>query len=139
MGRFEELPHTADLKLRFYGKDLKDLFQTAALGLFSSLTELPKIEGKETLSLSVSAPNKEELLYQWLRHLYLKFAVDEYLLKECIIEEISRTHIKAHASGERYAPARHCILHEIKGITYCDLKVEQEKDGSWQAEAVFDV
>lgn len=139
MGNFEQIEHTADIKLGIKGGDIKDLFETAALGLFSLITKEDSIKAEEEFEFCISSDNIEELFIQWLRELFLKFSVDEYVLRGFQIQDLSNTMIKAVCKGERFDPSRHNIINEIKAVTYCDLRVEQVKDGTWQAEVVFDV
>jgi SHS2 domain-containing protein len=46
--------------------------------------------------------------------------------------------LTATARGEPYDPARHVLAHEVKAITYHELKVEQTADG-WLAEVIVDI
>ena len=52
--------------------------------------------------------------------------------------EVSEAGLKAIAYGEPMDPARHEPAHEVKAITYHDLKVEQTADG-WLAEVIVDI
>ena len=42
------------------------------------------------------------------------------------------------AHGEPYDPDRHQLSHEVKAITYHELRVEQV-DGEWLAEVIVDI
>ena len=46
--------------------------------------------------------------------------------------------LTAVCRGERLDRARHQLEHEVKAITYHELKVEQTADG-WLAEAIVDI
>ena len=37
MRRYEEIEHTADLAIKAYGRDMKELFANAAYGMFSAM------------------------------------------------------------------------------------------------------
>ncbi|MBU3933351.1 MAG: archease, partial [Candidatus Omnitrophica bacterium] len=50
MKRYEIIDHTADIGLRAYGKDLKQLFTNAAYGMFDILADLKKVRAKERLA-----------------------------------------------------------------------------------------
>jgi SHS2 domain-containing protein len=43
------------------------------------------------------------------------------------------------AWGEPLDPARHVLLHEVKAITYHELKVEPTPDSGWLAEVIVDI
>ncbi|MBL7092144.1 MAG: archease, partial [Candidatus Omnitrophica bacterium] len=61
MKRYEIIDHTADIGLRAYGKDLKQLFANAACGMFGILADLKNVRPKESLEIKQKAPNIEEL------------------------------------------------------------------------------
>ena len=44
MKRFEELDHTADVGIRAYGRTLDELFENAAAGMFSLITDLDAVK-----------------------------------------------------------------------------------------------
>ncbi len=46
MKKYEILEHKADLKIRVFGKDLKELFENAAEGMFSLITNLDNVKKK---------------------------------------------------------------------------------------------
>jgi hypothetical protein len=47
--------------------------------------------------------------------------------------------VQVTAGGEPFDPARHRSEHEVKVITYHELKVEQQADGTWLAEVIVDI
>jgi len=52
MKKFETFPHTADIGLRVYGDDLKDLFINAGEGLLFLMREEKNIKEKQIYKLS---------------------------------------------------------------------------------------
>ncbi len=136
--KYEIINHTADIGIKVYGKDLKELFINAAFGMFEIIADLKSVETKKLIRLNLKAPNIEELLVSWLRELLYQYNTKEILFKEFTIEQLSENQIKAKAKGERFNPQKHELKTEVKAITYHGLKAEQTKDG-WQAEVIFDV
>ena len=72
MQPFEILDHTADLSLRAYGRDLRELIENAAAGLLALLYAGPPPAATATRDLSVTADRPEFVLQRALREfLYL--------------------------------------------------------------------
>ena len=135
--KYEVLDHTADLGLVIYGRDLRELFKNAAFAMFDQIAELERVEERDIFEVIQDAPNVEELLVAWLRELLFQFSVRDFLFKDFSIEDISQTHIKGTARGERIDRTRHELKKEIKAVTYHELKVEK-RDGGWRSQVIFD-
>ena len=138
MKRYEIIDHTADIGLRAYGKDLKQLFTNAACGMFGILADLKNVRPKESLEIKLKAPNIEELFLSWLSELLYQHNSKGIIFKEFLIDKLDERSISAQARGERLDLKRHRLKTEIKAATYHELKVQKVKD-IWQAEVIFDV
>ncbi|GAG16189.1 unnamed protein product, partial [marine sediment metagenome] len=55
MKRYEVIDHTADIGIKTYGKDLKELFVNAAYGMFDILADLKNVRAKEQLAIKLKA------------------------------------------------------------------------------------
>src|SRR5260370_21192608 len=64
--RFEIVEHPADIGFRAWGRTREELFENAALALFSLGCELAAVEEKETRTIQVTGADLETLLYAWL-------------------------------------------------------------------------
>ena len=73
MKRYEEIPHTADIGVRVYGADLKELFKNAAFSMFDIIADLEGIKGSVTVDVDLKADSPEELLVNWLDELLYNF------------------------------------------------------------------
>lgn len=138
MKNFEFLGHTADIRLRVYGKDFESLFMNAAKGLYS-LMECRYADGqdKEATEVEVSADSAENLLVRFLNELIyyaevkksggeiLVSAVKKLKKKYCLRFKIERRKIKA-------------LGREVKAATYHNMKIEQE-EGFLSVSLIFDV
>ncbi|GAF71160.1 unnamed protein product, partial [marine sediment metagenome] len=60
MKRYEQIPHTADIAIRVYGKDLKELFINAAYGMFDIIADLEGLKSSVSMDVNLKAPSKEE-------------------------------------------------------------------------------
>ena len=136
--RFEIIEHTADIGLKIYGSDLRDLFVNAARGLFSLIIDLKKEETDSRIEVSLKADNEEELLVLWLNELIFQFNARGFIPKEFKINEITNNAIEVEVQGEKLDLSKHKVLSEIKAATYHDLEIKAIKEGL-QASVIFDI
>jgi SHS2 domain-containing protein len=143
---FEQLPHTADIKIRVFGTTLKDLFKHALVGMFQVIR--PIVIGctiekdrvvcrllPEQRTVEVSSIDIPALLVDFLSEaLYLSDVHNEAYL-DATIHHLNETHIKATLYGVKVTGFQ---VVELKAVTYHDLQVKQVR-GQWQADIVFDI
>jgi SHS2 domain-containing protein len=135
---YETFDHTADLGLRVRAADLDTLFAEAAEALFATIVDdLGSVDPLERIEVEIAGEEREFLLFDWLRELLYRFDAEHRLLAK-FEAHVSDAGLKASAWGEPYDPARHQLGHEVKAITYHELKVEQTADG-WLAEIIVDI
>jgi SHS2 domain-containing protein len=136
---YETFEHTADLGLRIRALDLDSLFAEAGRGLFSLIVEhLDDVRPVEVVSLGVVGAELDYLLFDWLNELLYIFETRRLVLAEFDVT-IADGGLQATARGEPLDPARHRSEHEVKAITYHELKVEQQPNGAWLAEMIVDI
>lgn len=143
---YEILPHTADLKIRVWGKTIEELFRYALIGMFQSIG--PQAFGCERRdnqlicpelpierAVSIQSYSKDELLIDFLSHaLYLSDVHNEAYL-DVTISELSSTNL--HATLHGIVINRFDVV-EIKAVTYHGCAIEL-KNGLWRVEIVFDI
>ena len=134
----ELFEHTADLGLRVRAADLDTLFAEAAAGLFSAVVEDPAAIRPETaVAVELTGTDREYLLFDWLKELLYRFDSDHLVFGRFEVR-VRDDGLSGTAWGEPLDPARHVLLHEVKAITYHELKVEPTPDG-WLAEVIVDI
>ncbi|HOG06696.1 MAG: archease [Syntrophales bacterium] len=156
MTRYEVFDHTADLGILFEGRDLADLFETAAFAVFDLMTELPAVEERRTHRFIVTGGDREDLLVNFLRELLYLFNGRGFLVRRCAVriddagepetrsrpapsEAVSvgsepvppQWRLEAEAAGEPFAPDRHRMKTEIKAVTYHGLEIRETTAGWW--------
>jgi len=140
MKNYELIEHTADIGIKVYAKDLKQLFVNAASGMFDIIAERKSGIGsrlnKSAIKINKEAPNLEELLVVWLSELLFLYNTKEIIFNNFNIKKLTDQDIDAAVSGKAIANYR--INTEIKAVTYHDLKIEKTKKG-FQARVIFDV
>lgn len=135
---YELFEHTADLGLRVRAPDLDSLFAEAAACLFSAVVEdIAAIRPEKAVTVELAGTDREFLLFDWLKDLLYRFDADHMLFGKFVVR-VRDDGLTATAWGEPLDPARHLLGHEVKAITYHELKVERTDDG-WLAEVIVDI
>ena len=135
---FETFAHTADLGLRVRSASRESLFEEAALGLFSMLIVDPsEVQPREEIRIEIDADEIEYQLFDWLSELLYRFDTQHLLLGQFYVE-FNDGKLIGICRGEPLDRVRHVMDHEVKAITYHDLRVE-ESDGEWLAEVIVDI
>ena len=135
---YEVFEHTADLGLRIRAKELTELFAEAARALFSIIVENPDaVRPIEEREFTIPGDELDYLLRDWLNELLYTFETSHLLLAEFDVE-MDDQGLRARARGEPIDIERHHLEHEVKAITYHELKV-QRTDGGWLAEVIVDI
>jgi len=138
MKRYEQLPHTADIAVRIYGGDLKELFTNAAYAMFDIIADLEGLKSSVSADIDVKAASKEELLISWLDELLYNFYTKSIIFFSFDISSISESRLIAKASGRHVGENRNRLKTEIKAATYHDLEIKK-KDEGYTVDIVFDV
>ena len=137
--KYEIVEHTADVGLRVFGKDLKELFSNAAYGLFDLIVaDLGTIRPEQAVSLTVEAEDVEDLFADWLRELLYLCNAERWLFSKFEVLDSDSKRLKARCWGESYDASRHAWEMEIKAVTVHRLRVERVEAG-WRAQVIFDI
>jgi SHS2 domain-containing protein len=132
--RFEEIEHTADLAMRVYGQNMRELFTNAAHGMFALMAE-PSLEGPACKrEVSLEAMDYESLLVDWLNELIYLHEVEGETYYRFAIKTLSPTQFKAHVTGG-FTKSK---TKAIKAATFHDLAIKETANGL-TATIVFDV
>ncbi|OGW74769.1 MAG: hypothetical protein A2Z72_04975 [Omnitrophica bacterium RBG_13_46_9] len=138
MKRYEQIPHTADIALRVYGKDLRELFINAAYGMFDVIADLEGLESSVSIDINLEAPSKEELLVSWLDELLYNFYTKGIIFFEFDVNFFNEIQLVAKAHGRHVGQNRNRLKTEIKAATFHDLSIREAKEGL-STDIVFDV
>ncbi|RKY88364.1 archease [candidate division KSB1 bacterium] len=139
---YEYINHTADAGLKAYGKNIEELFVTAATGMFNIIADVSSVEIKTKKSLSIQASRIDELLKIWLSELLYLHSSEHFIFKKFRVKitnsENKNFSLKGTAEGEPFNPEKHILLAEIKTVTYHQLSVKKRND-YWEANVIFDL
>ncbi|MFC6718840.1 archease [Natrialbaceae archaeon GCM10025810] len=167
---FELRAHTADVAVAASGDTLESVFAAVADGLAAAMCDdvPPPDETSETagddstpearVSLSVTAENREALLFDYLDELIYLRDVRGELLVDNRVERVERVADERDGAGSdgadgkgaggdaswtleasaRGVPLAEIDARDVKAVTYSEMRLEAV-DGKWEAYVVFDV
>jgi len=134
MKKYEILEHISDLKIKVFGRNKKELFLNLAMesslqpGIETGKKKVKKkikINSEDPSSLLIDFLSEVNYLNETLKEVYHKIKFNKFSEKE----------IDGILEGERIS--RFGL--QIKGVTWHDFKITQKKDGTLEAEILFDI
>jgi SHS2 domain-containing protein len=138
----QPLDHTADVGVEISAESLEELYAEAAVAFCQTITVPSTVRPRERRRVVKRAPDRVELMVEWLEELLYLFDAHELLFAaaEVTLDEPPGVgfELRGEIAGERFDPDRHPVKVAIKGITYHGLEV-RERDGGWWARVIFDI
>ncbi len=135
MKKYEILEHTADAKIKVFGKAKQDLFLNAMLGMMAVLKTKKEKGGQMAVrKIKIISPDINALLVDFLGEVnYLAQTHWEVYICAKFLK-FSDTRLEAQVSGYKVNE----FGGEIKAVTYHGLKILEVAD-HWEADIVFDI
>jgi SHS2 domain-containing protein len=118
---------TSDVVFEAYGKDLKELFENAALALFSVISQIEKVSPLVEKEVEVEGEDLKDLMFNWLQEMIGIVDLQGLFLSKFEVEEISKTHVRAKCYGEGADPKKGGTL--VKAVTYYKFNLEKTGKG----------
>ena len=137
--RYRVFDHTADIGLEVEAPTLPELFEAAARALFDQITDVDAVRPLETREVSAEASGTEELLVRWLSELIFLHDAEGVLFSRFEVRSLTPTRVTAGVAGEPFDRARHPVKTEVKAVTYHQVSVDEQPDGTHVARFVVDV
>jgi SHS2 domain-containing protein len=135
---WEHFDHKADMGIRGIAPTLAQAFEQAAVALTAVVTDPEEITLSETVSVHCKNADPEILFLDWINELIFLMASRGLLFGRYQVA-IADGELTATASGEAVEVSRHQPAVEIKGATFTELRVYQNRDDTWVAQCVVDV
>jgi SHS2 domain-containing protein len=135
---YEVLEHAADVGFRTRAATLPELFERAAQALVAMAMETGEIEPRQSYPLEVRGESLESLLVNWLSEVVYYLDGPQLAMRSFHVSELTPSRVSAEAIGEPRDPARHPAKLVVKGVTYHQLKIAQDRQG-WLCEVFLDV
>lgn len=132
---YEVLPHTADLRIRAWGRTREELFRSALRGMSSvmhpeALRQAPNVERE----IAVSASDTPSLLVDFLSEALSLAHTNHELYTDVEFAELADTSLRAALRG---VPVEG-FEKDIKAATYHGVEVK-ETDGGYEATVIYDI
>lgn len=131
-GNVEYLDHMTDAYLRINAKTLKEAFELSGKGLVNTMYDIDQIAVSKRIRISADGKELENLLFDWLDKILLLMLIDRIILAkfEIAISYDGKTgqfNIEGYGEGEELDSSKHELKVEIKGITYHEMKILENK------------
>ena len=133
----KQIDISGDVGLEIYGSDIKAVFTNAALGLYRLITP-STVADVETINLTVTGENIENLLIKWLNELIYIFDVDGLVASRVIIQNIIETELFAVIVGDFFDTEKYERGLLIKAATYHNFVLKKQNNG-YIAKVIFDI
>jgi SHS2 domain-containing protein len=133
---------TADVAFEAQGKDLAELFTSAADATMNVMVaDLTSIDRREEIEFIVDHEQLDMLLFNFLQEfIYYKDARRLLLrvLSVSIRKENAGFSVRVKAAGEELDPEKHDLIVDVKAVTLYRFDLRETKDG-WMATVVLDI
>jgi len=141
MKQYENLEHTADLKLRSFGKTKEEAFSNMALAMFETITDPLAIDKSDEVSREIEADALDlpALLVDFLSKLLTLSDIGNEIYDRFEVSFMQTDTETWWLKANVYGYGVKGFKTEIKAVTYNELKLEEDEEGKWVAEVVFDI
>jgi SHS2 domain-containing protein len=133
---FEEISHTADIKIRVRAPTIEALFSETFNALMQVMYGTAR-KGGIIKEIKVESPDNESLLLDFLSEVLFVSEVESLVFFTTSIS-IHGSRLTAELSGEPFDPIRHSGGSEVKGISYSGLSITHDANG-YMLDIIFDV
>ncbi len=136
--KFIEDVAIADIAFEATGKDLAELFQSAARAVIESMANTKTVKPAIKKEIEKKAKDIETLLFEFLEEIVYLKDKDAMVFHDVKVKvdekEIS---LKATLTGDEIKPAEQELHQDVKAVTMHQYKVEKNKE--WKARVVLDI
>lgn len=141
---FNMVEHLSDTGIEFYGNSPEKLFENAARGMFSIITDIDNVALRDRIKISLTTDHNslEDLLILWLERLIYHFETESMVFAGFKVNKVKRSgqgyRLDAEIIGEGFDRGRHEIKTGIKAPTYHQLAVKN-MGRKWWGRVIFDI
>ncbi|HLF54848.1 MAG TPA: archease [Candidatus Nanoarchaeia archaeon] len=136
--KFIEDVAIADIAFEATGKDLAELFQSAAQAVIESMANTKTVKPAVKKEIEKKAKDIETLLFEFLEEIVYLKDKDAMVFHDVKVKvndkEIT---LKATLTGDEIKPTEQELHQDVKAITMHQYKVEKNKE--WKARVVLDI
>lgn len=137
--RYEPFEHTAEAGIIARGASLAEAFANAAEGMYALMLDLETVAEREEREIALDGESTEQLLVDWLLELIFLTETEDMVFRRFQIDELSESHLRARAWGERFDTERHRSYNVmVKAVTQHLLEIARE-DSGYRIRVLFDI
>ena len=133
---FEEISHTADVKIHARAPTLEELFSETFKALMQVMYGTTS-QGEIQREVRIESSDIESLLIDFLSEVLFISEVESLVFSGAFLR-INGLSLIAELKGEPFDPARHSGGSEVKGISYSGLAITHDANG-YMLDIIFDV
>jgi len=133
---FEEISHTADVKIHASAPTLEALFSETFRALMQVMYGA-RAGGDVIRNIRIESTDTESLLADFLSEVLFVSEVEGLVFSDARVR-IDGLHLDAQLIGESFDPVRHFGGTEVKGISYSGLEILHDANG-YMVDIIFDV
>lgn len=133
---FEEISHTADVKIHATAPTLETLFSETFKALMRVMYGTTS-QGEIPREIHIESSSIESLLIDFLSEVLFVSEVESLVFSEASVR-INGLSLIAEIKGEPFDPSRHSGGSEVKGISYSGLAITHDANG-YMLDIIFDV
>ena len=135
---YEKLSHTADLRLRAWGKDYEELFRSAFLGMMGVLkNDIVSLQTTAAVGkiIKIESSDITALLVDFLNEVLYSAAANREIYIDIKFKKLEEEKLEA----EIFGVAVGAFDEDIKAVTYHGADVQKNKEGFYETNLVFDI
>lgn len=133
---YEILDHTADIKLRTFGQNFKEILENSSYAI-SDLLVSEKINYDRNYNFEIEGESREQILVRLLNEIIYLLQTKKFIFKKFEVTQSALNRYEISCSGTEIKEPE-TVNYDIKGVTYHDLKISGDKT-KLTAEFVIDV
>ena len=152
--KFSYLEHMTDAIVEAYGKDMKETFANASLGLLNLMFNISNVKLEKEVKITVVGKDPYNLLYEWLEKILLLVYIDNFIVTNFKFKifrcetnpesekgssgndennkgqdsNIQKYYIECIAVGEEIDLIKHEYKLEVKSITYHEMEIKHKEN-----------
>ncbi len=134
MKKYEILPHTADLKIKVFGKTQEELFQNALLGMAEAIGAKNDKEKLAKRNIATESQDINALLVDFLNEVLYLTQTNKEIYTKIDFDELSDRRLRGIIYGKKVD----AFSEDIKAVTYHGLEIKRYSSGL-EAVIIFDI
>jgi SHS2 domain-containing protein len=137
--KFVEDISIADVAFEATGKNLTELFQSAAQAVIESLANPKSIKPELSKKIKMKEKTVEKLLFNFLEEIVYLKDKDAIVFHDVKVKvDEKKMEVTALLTGDDIKPDKQELHHDVKAVTMHYWLVEKKKNG-WKAVVVLDI